>query len=56
VRANCKNVLEDSGEVSLAAEYESDEELAVEVSQSLYWIQVVMIARGITLEQVSRHI
>jgi len=30
--------------------------LAVEISQLLYWIQVVMIARGITLEQVYRHI
>ena len=42
------------GEVWLAAEHESDEALAEELSQLLYWAQVMMIARGLTLDDVYR--
>ena len=41
-----KKILEEAGEVWLAAEHESDESLAEEVSQLLYWTQVLMVARG----------
>lgn len=41
-----KKLLEEAGEVWLAAEHESDESLAEEVSQLLYWAQVLLIARG----------
>src|SRR5690348_16781663 len=37
-----KKILEEAGEVWLAAEHESDEALAEEISQLLYWAQVLM--------------
>lgn len=49
-----KKILEEAGEVWLAAEHESDDSLAEEVSQLLYWTQVLMIARGLTLDDVYR--
>ena len=56
VHAQGKKLLEEAGEVWLAAEHESDEALAEEISQLLYWAQVIMIGRGLTLEQVYRHL
>ena len=47
-----KKILEEAGEVWLAAEHESDEALAEEISQLLYWTQVLMISRGLTLDDV----
>lgn len=47
-----KKILEEAGEVWLAAEHEGDDELAGEISQLLYWTQVLMIARGLTLDDV----
>ena len=54
VHAVGKKILEEAGEVWLAAEQESDEALAGELSQLLYWAQVMMIARGLTLDDVYR--
>ena len=54
VHAVGKKVLEEAGEVWLAAEHESDDALAEEISQLLYWTQVLMIARGLTLDDVYR--
>jgi phosphoribosyl-ATP pyrophosphohydrolase len=54
VHAVGKKVLEEAGEVWLAAEHESDDALAEEISQLLYWVQVLMIARGLTLDDVYR--
>jgi phosphoribosyl-ATP pyrophosphohydrolase len=47
-----KKILEEAGEVWLAAEHESDEALADEISQLLYWTQVLMISRGLSLDDV----
>ena len=47
-----KKILEEAGEVWMAAEHESDDALAGEISQLLYWTQVLMIARGVTLDDV----
>lgn len=47
-----KKVLEEAGEVWIAAEHESDERLAEEVSQLLYHTQVLLLARGLSLEDV----
>ena len=47
-----KKILEEAGEVWLAAEHESDEALAEEISQLLYHVQVLMLARGLTLKDV----
>jgi phosphoribosyl-ATP pyrophosphohydrolase len=51
-----KKVLEEAGEVWLAAEHESRDALALEISQLLYRLQVLMLARGLTLEDVYRHL
>ena len=49
-----KKILEEAGEVWIAAEHESDDELAGEISQLFYWTQVLMVARGLTLDDVYR--
>lgn len=36
----------------MAAEYESDEDLALEISQLLYYLQVMMLAREIEMDAV----
>ncbi|MDP9805456.1 phosphoribosyl-ATP pyrophosphohydrolase [Trueperella bonasi] len=51
-----KKILEEAGEVWIAAEYESDEELAEEASQLLYHLQLMLIKRGLTLEDVYRYL
>jgi len=51
-----KKVLEEAGEVWLAAEHESDEALAEEISQLLYHLQVLMLARNISLSDVYRYL
>jgi phosphoribosyl-ATP pyrophosphohydrolase len=43
-----KKILEEAGEVWLAAEHETDEALAEEISQLLYHLQTMMLARGLT--------
>ena len=52
VHAQGKKVLEEAGEVWIAAEHESDDRLAEEVSQLLYRVQVLMLGRGLGLEDV----
>lgn len=54
VHAIGKKVLEEAGEVWLAAEYQGDDALAEEISQLLYWTQVLMVSRGLTLDDVYR--
>ncbi|MEV1290818.1 phosphoribosyl-ATP diphosphatase [Pseudonocardia sp. NPDC049635] len=56
VHAQGKKVLEEAGEVWLAAEYQGDDQLAEEISQLLYRLQVIMIQRGIALEDVYKHL
>ena len=51
-----KKVIEEAGEVWIAAEYQTDDELAEEISQLLYWSQVLMLKRGIGLDDVYRHL
>ena len=51
-----KKVVEEAAEVWMAAEYQSDEELAEEISQLMYWTQVVMVQRGLTPEDVYKHL
>jgi len=52
IHAMGKKIIEEAGEVWLAAEHESDEALALEISQLLYRLQVLMLARGIAPEDV----
>jgi phosphoribosyl-ATP pyrophosphohydrolase len=56
VHAQGKKVLEEAGEVWIAAEYESDEKLAEEISQLLYRLQVIMLGRGLTLDDVYKYL
>lgn len=56
VHAQGKKVIEEAGEVWIAAEHETDEQLAEEISQLLYRLQVVMLGRGLSLEDVYRHL
>lgn len=52
VHAQGKKVLEEAGEVWLAAEHEADDALAEEISQLLYRVQVLMLGRGIEPQHV----
>jgi phosphoribosyl-ATP pyrophosphohydrolase len=52
VHAIGKKVVEEAAEVWMAAEHESAERTAEEISQLLYHLQVLMLARGLTLEDV----
>lgn len=56
VHAQGKKVLEEAGEVWIAAEHESDERLAEEISQLLYRVQVLMLGRGISIRDVYRYL
>ena len=47
-----KKVVEEAAEAWMAAEHESAERAAEEISQLLYHAQVLMIARGLTLADV----
>lgn len=47
-----KKILEEAGEVWLAAEHESDEALAAEISQLIYHLQTLMLARGLSINDV----
>jgi phosphoribosyl-ATP pyrophosphohydrolase len=56
VHAIGKKIVEEAAEVWMAAEHESDDQLAAEVSQLLYHLQVLLLARGLTLEDVYAHL
>ncbi len=47
-----KKVVEEAAEVWMAAEHETPERAAEEISQLLYHVQVLMLARGVTLDDV----
>jgi phosphoribosyl-ATP pyrophosphohydrolase len=47
-----KKVVEEAAEVWMAAEYEGADRTAEEISQLLYHLQVLMVARGIGLGDV----
>jgi phosphoribosyl-ATP pyrophosphohydrolase len=51
-----KKVVEEAAEVWMAAEHESADRTAEEISQLLYHLQVLMISRGLTLDDVYSHL
>ncbi len=51
-----KKVIEEAGEVWIAAEYQTDEELAEEMSQLIYWTQVMMVARGLSPDDIYKYL
>jgi len=56
VHAIGKKLVEEAAESWMAAEYESADRAAEEISQLLYHAQVMMIAKGIALEDVYAHL
>ena len=51
-----KKVVEEAAEVWMAAEHESADRTAEEISQLLYRIQVIMLGKGIDLDDVYRYL
>ena len=51
-----KKVIEEAGEVWMAAEYEGDEKTAEEISQLLYHLQVMMLACNLELKDVYKYL
>ncbi|MCL1946255.1 MAG: phosphoribosyl-ATP diphosphatase [Chitinivibrionia bacterium] len=47
-----KKIIEEAGEVWIASEYEGNEKTAEEMSQLIYHIQVMMLAKGITIDDI----
>jgi phosphoribosyl-ATP pyrophosphohydrolase len=47
-----KKVVEEAAEAWMAAEHESPERAAEEIAQLLYHVQVLMLSRGLRLEDV----
>jgi phosphoribosyl-ATP pyrophosphohydrolase len=51
-----KKIVEEAAEVWMAAEFQSNDETAAEISQLLYHLQVLMLAKGLSLDDVQRHL
>ena len=51
-----KKLTEEAAESWMAAEYEGNERTAEELSQLLYHAQVMLLATGLTLEDVYKHL
>ena len=56
VHAIGKKIVEEAAEVWMAAEFQSKDEAAEEMAQLLYHVQVMMIAKGLRLDDVYRHL
>ena len=51
-----KKIVEEAAEVWMAAEFQSREDAAMEISQLLYHTQVMMLALGLDLDEVYAHL
>ncbi|CAB4720303.1 MAG: phosphoribosyl-ATP diphosphatase [Actinobacteria bacterium] len=51
-----KKILEEAGEVWLAAEHETNEALAEEISQLMYHVQTLMLARGLAPNDIYKYL
>lgn len=51
-----KKIMEEAGEVWIAAEYQDEKQLALEISQLIYHLQVLALARGIKLDDIYRQL
>ena len=56
VHAIGKKIVEEAAEVWMAAEHQSKDEAAEEISQLLYHLQVLMIALGLDLDDVYEYL
>jgi len=51
-----KKIVEEAAEVWMAAEHQSKEQAATEISQLLYHLQVLMLALDLDLGDIYRHL
>ncbi|MFT5564103.1 MAG: phosphoribosyl-ATP pyrophosphohydrolase [Myxococcota bacterium] len=51
-----KKIVEEAAEVWMAAEHETRDEAAEEISQLLYHLQVLMLSLDLSLEDVYTHL
>jgi len=51
-----KKIVEEAAEVWMAAEHESKESLALEISQLIYYLQLIAISKGVELEDIYREL
>jgi phosphoribosyl-ATP pyrophosphohydrolase len=56
IHAQGKKVVEEAAEAWMAAEHESADRTAEEISQLLYRIQVLMLGKGLTLADVYKYL
>lgn len=56
VHAAGKKVVEEAAESWMAAEHEDVDRTAEEISQLLYRVQVLMLARGISMDDVYKYL
>ncbi len=56
IHAIGKKIIEEAGEVWLAAEHEGNDALAEEISQLLYHLQTLMLARGLTPTDIYKYL
>ncbi len=51
-----KKIVEEAAEVWMACEYESDDDAALEISQLIYHLQVMMVKKGLSLDDIYRRL
>ena len=51
-----KKIVEEAAEVWMAAEFQSSDELAEEISQLLYHLQVLATAKGLSLGDIYKYL
>lgn len=51
-----KKIVEEAAEVWMAAEYQSKAELAEEISQLIYHLQVIATAKGLALNDIYKYL
>jgi phosphoribosyl-ATP pyrophosphohydrolase len=56
IHAQGKKVVEEAAEVWMAAEHEDADRTAEEISQLLYRLQVIMLGKGLTLDDVYKYL
>lgn len=47
-----KKIVEEAAEVWMAAEHESKDALALEISQLIYHLQVLMVSKGLSISDI----
>jgi phosphoribosyl-ATP pyrophosphohydrolase len=56
VHAQGKKVVEEAAEVWMAAEHETADRTAEEISQLLYRVQVLMLGKGLSLDDIYKYL